>query len=1167
MSRPRPARSPQQHVGRVKFFDSTKGFGFIEDFDAGEDLYVHVSNLADGTLRGGDVVRFAVAPSPRKRGSNEARDVHTLSQGEVAALATQYEPLDEALRDLRPGKVKFYDAEKGFGFAWDLVADDDVFIGRHAVLETIRDEDVILFRRRASRRKPGQDVAAEVRPVADFEAYEEVFLRRLPLDLEAWKTPPPVVKEVLPRMSEQGCARFAERALSAWTPLEGSGERAAAVALEQHLRESGKTEAAANFQAAALHGVATAERAWWWEQGWDQAFDAATVAASLDRAAGATQLRRLNDDQYEEVIAHALRGIGEQGLDAFERVLDIAITAAFPARTSWGSLQPEPPDTPAARRERRGWTDHPEARPDRYEQTLRSLPPIARGPALYLRGYSDGFDVEAAIQSVSTLRREDLAVLLEAEGLPEEERGRLIKAWVADGSRAHDVEEVTWVLTTARSLLSDGEAQAVEDSEVERASDERWLELWREGVTAQLRPEVIVEQVHALSRDELDRAFPAVPSTQVGEALRARLFAALAAAEEEGDEVAWALRAAGERLDTEAVTSLQAEVLPRLSDELRLRLWASGVIDEVPTGIIRARLHADGPATLGLARYWVSKGRIAEDAMAALVRESVAALPPVEGPGAFERLRSHLHYLLDVGPEGPRGEAAEAVAALGLAGPNAGLARLYLWLHGWQGFDFDAYRGRVVLLPPREQVRFIRKLFLLHQRGAFTVTAGRLREISRIDTDLSDLAAQHLGVQLDLSAEVLIQSLVRLQQEGTFSMEGDLLRFAYAGLAGDPDRPLALTAYGLFDGCPGRMEDEFAPPEWERGKIVDGGGEDAPYRILFGYDPELVAAVKRLPGRRYDPETKTWTVPREQEPALRAFSSEYGFPFEKEGVGFKTANKHFFRFRRTSRPTGVTYCEGRAAPQPHKFHDRPFWWCANRFCFQNHEERDGEDAVESLTFEDLLAQERDDRAAPSDEEAWEAYTLLDLIGILGYDCDERRKGGEVIPQGEYYKFVGTVNRFQRLLEHLQCRSCDGALYPAETSNYGYYRVTQFWCDDERCSGYHERVYLHHCLNGKCNAIIDSRDTHQCPNGWWICTNEACGCCCSHKTNMRRRDNLQETRGFVPAALADEVDAGSGHLEQGVAFCYGCGGEMNEDARTGRFHCRPCGIFYDRNQRW
>ena len=552
--------------------------------------------------------------------------------------------------------------------------------------------------------------------------------------------------------------------------------------------------------------------------------------------------------------------------------------------------------------------------------------------------------------------------------------------------------------------------------------------------------------------------------------------------------------------------------------------------------------------------------------MAALVRESVAALPPVEWPGAFERLRSHLHYLLDVDSEGQRNDAAEAVAALGLAGSNAALARLYLWLHGWEGFDFDAYKGRVIHLPPREQVRFIRKLFLLHHQGAFTVTAGRLREISRIDADLSDLAAEHLGVQLDLSAEVLIQSLVRLQQEGTFSMEGDLLRFAYAGLAGDPERPLALTAYGLFDGCPGRMEDEFAPPDFVRGKIVEVG-EGAHYRILFNYDPGLVAAVKRLPGRRYDPERKTWTVPREQEAELRAFSADYGFPFEKEGVGFKTANKHFFRFRRTSRPTGVTYCEGRAAPRPDRFHDRPFWWCTNRPCFQNHVRQDGADAAKDLTLSDLLAQESDDPASQPIEEPWEAYTLLDLVGILGYDCDEHRKGGEVIPHGEYYKFVGTVNRFQRLLEHLQCRSCDGALYPAETSNYGYYRVTQFWCDDERCSGYHERVYLHHCLNGKCNAIIDSRDTHQCPNGWWICTNDSCGCCCSHQTNIRRLDNLQKFGGFVPAALADEVKTKSGHLEQGVAFCHGCGGEMSEDERTSRFHCGPCAITYDRDRRW
>ncbi len=51
-----------QQVGRVKWFDSKKGFGFIEQ-EHGEDLFVHHSSiLGQGfkTLNDGDEVSFDI---------------------------------------------------------------------------------------------------------------------------------------------------------------------------------------------------------------------------------------------------------------------------------------------------------------------------------------------------------------------------------------------------------------------------------------------------------------------------------------------------------------------------------------------------------------------------------------------------------------------------------------------------------------------------------------------------------------------------------------------------------------------------------------------------------------------------------------------------------------------------------------------------------------------------------------------------------------------------------------------------------------------------------------------------------------------------------------------------------------------------------------------------
>ncbi|TCV16596.1 CspA family cold shock protein [Sphingobacterium alimentarium] len=45
--------------GTVKFFNETKGFGFISPNDGGEDLFVHMSGLKDN-IRQNDQVTYNV---------------------------------------------------------------------------------------------------------------------------------------------------------------------------------------------------------------------------------------------------------------------------------------------------------------------------------------------------------------------------------------------------------------------------------------------------------------------------------------------------------------------------------------------------------------------------------------------------------------------------------------------------------------------------------------------------------------------------------------------------------------------------------------------------------------------------------------------------------------------------------------------------------------------------------------------------------------------------------------------------------------------------------------------------------------------------------------------------------------------------------------------------
>ena len=50
--------------GTVKFFNQTKGFGFITPEDGSKDIFVHSSGLADN-VRDSDAVSFDVKEGPK----------------------------------------------------------------------------------------------------------------------------------------------------------------------------------------------------------------------------------------------------------------------------------------------------------------------------------------------------------------------------------------------------------------------------------------------------------------------------------------------------------------------------------------------------------------------------------------------------------------------------------------------------------------------------------------------------------------------------------------------------------------------------------------------------------------------------------------------------------------------------------------------------------------------------------------------------------------------------------------------------------------------------------------------------------------------------------------------------------------------------------------------
>jgi hypothetical protein len=261
----------------------------------------------------------------------------------------------------------------------------------------------------------------------------------------------------------------------------------------------------------------------------------------------------------------------------------------------------------------------------------------------------------------------------------------------------------------------------------------------------------------------------------------------------------------------------------------------------------------------------------------------------------------------------------------------------------------------------------------------------------------------------------------------------------------------------------------------------------------------------------------------------------------EECQGRMYIDKHSLKLYRTYK-SGSEFCDcSQQLKSINYYTGKKSWWCNGGACLERCE------TIHS-------------------KEQWEEYTLLDFCEIFSFNTDGRKKNGEINSKGLYYNFISLINHCNFLFKHLFCRDCNHVIYPSESANLASRNVTKFHCINEKCENNTE-IYLNRCF-GCGNSIIDSRDSKQCPSGWYIC--EHCGTCCSKQKMDQRYKNKLEFNQEEDVKLKKKIDNKEFHLDRNICYChkYECSKEctkITEDKYTITFSCPECKKEYKRNK--
>jgi cold shock CspA family protein len=661
-----------------------------------------------------------------------------------------------------------------------------------------------------------------------------------------------------------------------------------------------------------------------------------------------------------------------------------------------------------------------------------------------------------------------------------------------------------------------------------QSNDEQKYELFLKGYIKNVPQNIVRQNIHQLEYEDCKKIFINISEDKpfIKDILTKKVTL------DHTGSLSWLYDLAIEFLDQENFNSFDKKVFDTIKQSEYFEFWQKGKAKIFPQNLIEEILQ-DKFENYAQIKKWIENNATTTEKISDYLFSYLHKKEIVTDRIIFYKQLNHIKYLLQL----------DELHLDKIKQIQNDFYIVILWLLDKDNFfEFELLKQKFVYFAPDEQIKIIRKLFFLKANGQFDLTIEKLEQLTRFDLDLYKTSLKfNPDIPIDISTDVLIKAISSYQKSNRFFVESELLTVILNDIKLDKTRRFRLANY--FEKCLGRLTAEY---NWNRnGEIskVKYGDNKFYYAFSFEYDPNLVVAVKSLPGIKWNNETKVWGVPSQYETEVLNFAKKYRFFLDFEGSNY-TNNIHLAEFKRTIKqgysevpniPNGIAFCEGRLANKPHEVFKQEFWWCGGQACFSK---------CETIHKTDK----------------WEKYTLLDFCEILGLNTDEINKMGDYISKGHYYQFIALINRFNRLLEKLYCQDCNHILYPSDfgTSHFAAHTVVRFQCRNDACSN-NDEIYLNHCLNGQCNCIIDSRVSKRCDNGLIICNN--CGSCCSHDMLERRLSNLKLNGGYIHENLVKCVNEKLGHLERAEYFCYKCKSEMTETSND-TFKCSNCNVNYD-----